>query len=153
VADRTPAETAALDQNYARMSDGLTVLVNESRGALDDLGPAEAAQLLAASIGSRGYKVCTLASYLAVAIIRLQRLDDASTEERRTVAADVLAAVQGTLPEDTSEEEQHRVLTAVVAALRAMADIVDAGPMVPLRPSVFSALIREQADDVEAARG
>lgn len=73
MADRTPAETALLDQTYARMVDGLDGLVRDSRAVLDELSPEDAAQLLTKSIVGKGIAPCVVASYLAVAVVRLQR--------------------------------------------------------------------------------
>lgn len=49
----------------------------------------------------------------------------------------------------------QREQTATVAALRSMADQIDRGPDVPLRPSLYAALVRERADDIrrQAAAG
>lgn len=42
------------------------------------------------------------------------------------------------------------IRTAISAALRDMADLIDRGPTFPLPPSVISALVRERADAIEA---
>lgn len=69
----SPACTAQRDQNYAAMRDGLDALVHHSLDVLDELDDQGAAELLAASIANRNFAGCTLASYLAIAIVRLQR--------------------------------------------------------------------------------
>lgn len=45
------------------------------------------------------------------------------------------------------------VAAGLIAALRQMADNIDRGPSVPLPPRVYSALVREWADDLEAEVG
>ncbi len=42
------------------------------------------------------------------------------------------------------------IRTAITAALRDMADLIDRGPTFPLPPSVISALVRERADNLAA---
>ncbi|NUR80769.1 MAG: hypothetical protein HOQ21_10035 [Dermatophilaceae bacterium] len=73
MADLPPAETARLDQTYTRMSNAVDALVRDSRVLLDELGPEHAALTLAKGIDRQALSPCTLASYLAIAIVRLQR--------------------------------------------------------------------------------
>lgn len=70
---RTPAQIAHLDQAYAQLSNSLDALVRESRVLLDEMGPETAAQFLAKGIARQGLSDCALASFLAVAVVRLQR--------------------------------------------------------------------------------
>ncbi|MFJ8966077.1 hypothetical protein ACIRG5_42475 [Lentzea sp. NPDC102401] len=73
MAERTPAQTAHADQIYAVMRDALDAMVRDSRETLDDLSDQQAAETLAASIVNKDFHRCTIASYLALAIVRLQR--------------------------------------------------------------------------------
>lgn len=58
----------------------------------------------------------------------------------------------------TDDEQGQRLADAFdldikAATLREFADLIDRGPAVPLRPSVYSALAREQAEDAEREAG
>lgn len=50
------------------------------------------------------------------------------------------------------ERIEEAVREALVEAFREFADLIDRGPAIPLRPSIFSALAREKADAIEAGR-
>ncbi|TDP97659.1 hypothetical protein [Labedaea rhizosphaerae] len=52
----------------------------------------------------------------------------------------------------TEPDYAAMVRVAAAATLREFAELIDRGPMIPLRPSIFSTMAREQADDIEAGR-
>lgn len=72
MADLSAAETAELDQKYDQTARVLDALIADSRGLLASEGAEVAASLLATGF-CREYPVVTIASLLAVAIVRLQQ--------------------------------------------------------------------------------
>ena len=74
------------------------------------------------------------------------------TDPLLTAAAEATEHIAVRLGRDLGTIHRDAIVAAgVVVALRGIADLIDNGPTFAMPPSIISALVRERADDIEAA--